>query len=120
MTQSMMREEIIAYCDGLPGARRDNPFGAGLTCWMVGSRAFALLADGGEALSLRADGAESAAERLRAAYTGMAPFLPHDGWIAVEISSTSEDVLKRRIRDSHDRALQELPDTERARIAAAD
>lgn len=116
----MTRDEIMACCDGLPGARRDDPFGAGLTCWMVGSRVFALLADGGDALSLRADGADGDAERLRAASTGMAPFLPHGGWIAVDIASTSEDVLKRRIRDSHDRALQELPAAERARIAAAD
>lgn len=116
----MTRDEIMAYCDSLAGARRDNPFGAGLTCWMVGSRAFALLADGSESLSLKSDGALDGEELRAAAPSARGPFLPHGGWIAVDTASASEDLLKRRIRDSHDRALQELPAAERARIAAAD
>lgn len=116
----MTREDITAYCDGLPGARRDHPFGVGLTCWMVGPKAFALLADGSDTLSLKADAASADADMLRAAYTGRAPFLPHGGWTSVEIPELAEDTLRRRIRESHDMALQELPQSERDRIAAAD
>jgi predicted DNA-binding protein (MmcQ/YjbR family) len=113
----MTPPEIARYCEGLPGAVPDDPFGPGLDCWMLGGKAFAMMAAGSAMLSLKDTGRHAVSVATAVTRPGKGPFLPHDGWIAVDTGTVSEDVLKRQIRDSYDLVRRELPPEEQSRLA---
>lgn len=116
----MTRDEIIAYCESLPAVRRDTPFGPGCDCWMVGSKVFAMMAEGSDMLSLKDAGQHMESIRHSVTRAGKAPFLPHDGWIAVALSEVPEDDLKRQVWASYELVKSSLPQSERDELAAAD
>lgn len=116
----MTRDEIMAYCKTLPGARADTPFGPGCDCWMVGSKVFAMMAEGSNTMSLKDTGRHQVSVSRATARAGQAPFLPHDGWVAVDVTEVSEDELKRHVRDSYELVKSELSQSERDGLAAAD
>ncbi len=116
----MDEHQVSEYCDSLPGAERDHPFGVGIDCWMLNGKCFAMMAPGSGALSLKSPARHMGSIHGSAMRVGKGPFLPHDGWVGVEIAGHDEDGLKRLIGESYELVRSELPQDARDRISAVD
>lgn len=101
----MDASEIDAYCISFSGAQKSHPFGAGVTCWSVDGRFFAMMAEGSDQVSLKCADEKTAQMLVDHGRAGKLPHLPHGGWIAVKLDGADEGFdLKSRLRDSYNMA----------------
>lgn len=105
----MTEDQIIAFCDALPGATRDHPFGPETEVWKVGDRIFALMAPGAGTVSLRCADPDYAEMLISVGRAGKAPHLPRGGWIVVEVDTLDDDEMTLRLRESYDSVRSHLP-----------
>lgn len=105
----MTEADIIAYCDALPGATRDHPFGPETEVWKIGERIFALMAQGSGRVSLKCADPDFAEMLISVGRAAKAPYLPRGGWIVVETEALSDDEMTLRLRESYDTVRSHLP-----------
>ena len=107
----MNRDDVLAFCLGLPGAQETYPFGDGVAVCKVGGKMFALvnLYDD-PVVNLKCDPAR--ALELRAAYSGIRPGYHQDKrhWNSVDLDgSVEDDVVRGLVEDSYDLVVAKLP-----------
>lgn len=114
----MSRDDVLAFCLGLPGAQETYPFGDGVAVCKVGGKMFALvnLYDD-PVVNLKCDPAR--ALELRAAYSGIRPGYHQDKrhWNSVDLDgSVEDDVVRGLIEDSYDLVVAGLTRAVRANL----
>jgi len=105
----MDHDAVKTFCDALPGATREQPFGPEVDCWKVGGKIFALMASDGARISLKCADAQMAEMLISVGRAGRAPYLPRGGWIAVSVAETDEGELKERLLESYQTVRASLP-----------
>lgn len=105
----MTEDQILAFCDGLPGAARSQPFGPGTDVWKVGDKIFALMAPGSGRVSLKCADPGFAEMLISVGRAGKAPYLPRGGWIALETARHDPEEMAHRLRESYDTVRASLP-----------
>ncbi len=118
----MGRDQVLAFCLGLPGAEETYPFGDGVAVCKVGGKMFALVdLEGDPVVNLKCDPAY--ALELRAAYTGIRPGYHQDKrhWNSVDLDGTLEGGMVRElVEDSYDLVVAGLPKRVRDLLPARD
>ena len=114
----MNRDDVLAFCLGLPGAQETYAFGDGVAVCKVGGKMFALvnLYDD-PVVNLKCDPAR--ALELRAAYSGIRPGYHQDKrhWNSVDLDgSVEDDVVRGLIEDSYDLVVAGLTRAVRANL----
>jgi len=107
--KSMTEDDVIAFCNDLPGAVREQPFGPETEVWKVGGKIFALMATGSGRVSVKCADPDFAEMLISVGRAGKAPYLPRGGWIAVELATLDEDEMRLRLRESYDTVRSSLP-----------
>lgn len=116
----MLREEIVSYCLGKPGAAETWPFGDEVAVFKVVGRVFALCpvdADPPE-VSLKCD--PTLATALRSTYLAVRPgyHLNKRHWNTVTLDgSVADDEVEEWIDHSYELVVAKLPRTERAALS---
>ncbi|ARE38876.1 hypothetical protein RGUI_0735 [Rhodovulum sp. P5] len=105
----MTEDQIIAFCDALPGAVRDHPFGPETDVWKVGDKIFALMAVGSAHVSLKCADPDYAEMLISVGRAGKAPYLPRGGWIYVDATALDDDEMTHRLQESYDTVRSHLP-----------
>lgn len=107
----MTRDDVLAFCLGLPAAEETYPFGDEVAVLKVGGRMFALVSlDGEPVVNLKCDPAR--ALELRAAYADIRPGYHQDKrhWNSVDLDgSVEDDVVRGLVEDSYDLVVAKLP-----------
>jgi predicted DNA-binding protein (MmcQ/YjbR family) len=106
------RDQVLAFCLGMPGAEETYPFGDGVAVIRVGGKMFALVSLVGEpgVVNLKCDPAH--ALELRAAYPGVRPGYHQDKrhWNSVDLDgSVDDDLVRELVEDSYDLVVAGLP-----------
>ncbi|TCM84697.1 MmcQ/YjbR family DNA-binding protein [Rhodovulum steppense] len=102
----MTEDQIIAFCDALPGATREQPFGPEAEVWKLGGKIFAILALGQGRVSLKCPDPAFAEMLIETGRATRAPYLPRGGWIALPASDPD---LAHRLTESHATIRASLP-----------
>lgn len=105
----MTEDQIIAFCDALPGATRETPFGPDTLVWKVGGKIFALLAPGSGRVSVKCADPDYAEMLISVGRAGKAPYLPRGGWLAADCSDCDDNEMAHRLRESYDTVRSSLP-----------
>lgn len=110
---------VKAFCEDLPGAREEHPFGPETTVYKVEGKIFALAALAREPItvSLRCD--PELAPRLRAAHAAIVPgyHLNKRHWNTVALDgSLPDEMVRELIEDSYDLVVAALPRARRAAL----
>jgi predicted DNA-binding protein (MmcQ/YjbR family) len=108
----MTRDDVLAFCLGLPAAEETYPFGDEVAVIKVGGKMFALvsLTDEPGVVNLKCDPAR--ALELRDAYAGIRPGYHQDKrhWNSVDLDGTvDDDVVRGLVEDSYDLVVAKLP-----------
>jgi predicted DNA-binding protein (MmcQ/YjbR family) len=116
----MTRDDVLAFCLGLPAAEETYPFGEEVAVIKVGGKMFALvpLAEGSASVNLACE--PGRALDLREAYAGIRPGYHQDKrhWNTVDLDgSVEDDVVRGLIEDSYDLVVARLPRAVRAELA---
>jgi predicted DNA-binding protein (MmcQ/YjbR family) len=115
----MNRDDVLAFCLGLPGAEETYPFGDEVAVIKVGGKMFALVLLTGEpgVVNLKCD--PTHAVELRAAYAGIRPGYHQNKrhWNSVDLDGSVEgDVVRGLVEDSYDLVVAGLPRAVRAQL----
>jgi predicted DNA-binding protein (MmcQ/YjbR family) len=105
------RDEVLAFCLGLPAAEETYPFGDEVAVIRVGGKMFALVSLTGEPGSVNLKCDPSRALELRAAYAGVRPGYHQDKrhWNTVDLDGSVEaDVVRGLVEDSYDLVVAKL------------
>ncbi|SIO14741.1 Predicted DNA-binding protein, MmcQ/YjbR family [Rhodovulum sp. ES.010] len=105
----MTEDQIVAFCDSLPGTTRSQPFGADIEVWKIGGKIFALMATGSGRVSVKCADPDYAEMLISVGRAGKAPYLPRGGWIAVTAHDLDDDEIAHRLRESYDTVRSRLP-----------
>jgi predicted DNA-binding protein (MmcQ/YjbR family) len=111
--------DVVRYCQGLPGAREDYPFGPETQVFKVGGKLFAIMGDG--RISLKCDPALAVVLREqwpRAVVPGY--HLNKRHWNTVTLDGSVPDAeLSAWIDDSYALVVDSLPRAVRERLVAS-
>ena len=115
----MDRDDVLAFCLGLPGAEETYPFGDEVAVIKVGGKMFALvpLTGGPGVVNLKCD--PTRAVELREAYAGIRPGYHQNKrhWNSVDLDGSVEsDVVRGLVEDSYDLVVAGLPRAVRAQV----
>jgi predicted DNA-binding protein (MmcQ/YjbR family) len=112
----MTYDEVLAFCDGLPGSWQDTPWEDDVVV-KVGPKVFVF--PGADAVSVKVEPAVG--DELRAAYpssVGTAPYLNKKHWVRVALDGdVSDDELRELLTESHRLVLNGLTRAQREEIA---
>ncbi|SMX41683.1 MmcQ/YjbR family DNA-binding protein [Actibacterium lipolyticum] len=93
--------ELKRFCDALPGAVYEQPFGPDVGCWKVAGKIFALCGHGEGRVSVKCADPEKAAMLIDVGRATKAPYLPRGGWVSIPFTSTDPDEVKERLSESY-------------------
>jgi predicted DNA-binding protein (MmcQ/YjbR family) len=116
----MTRDEVLAFCLGLPAAEETYPFGEEVAVIKVRGRMFALvpLLEEPGSVNLKCDPTQ--ALELRQMYAGIRPGYHQNKrhWNTVDLDgSVEDDVIRGLISDSYALVVAGLPRSVRAELA---
>jgi predicted DNA-binding protein (MmcQ/YjbR family) len=106
---AMEHASIKNFCESLPGACYEQPFGPGTDVWKVGGKIFAMSAQGSGRVSLKCADDQVAEMLISVGRAGTAPYLPRGGWIALAVEGTDEAEMKERLMESYQTVRDSLP-----------
>jgi predicted DNA-binding protein (MmcQ/YjbR family) len=116
--KAMNRDELLAFCLGLPAAEETYPFGDEVAVIRVGGKMFALVPLAGDpSVNLKCEPAR--ALELREAYAGIRPGYHQDKrhWNTVDLDgSVEDDVVRSLVEDSYDLVVAGLTRAVRAEL----
>jgi predicted DNA-binding protein (MmcQ/YjbR family) len=115
----MSRDDVLAFCAGMPGAIEDYPFGDGVAVFKVGKKMFALVMLDGDPgfVNLKCD--PDLALELRGRHTAVRPGYHANKrhWNSVDLDGSIErGELEEMIEHSYELVVDGLPRAERARL----
>jgi predicted DNA-binding protein (MmcQ/YjbR family) len=115
----MTRDDVLAFCAGMPGAVEEYPFGDEVAVFKVGGKMFALVMLDGEPGSANLKCEPDLALELRARYPAVEPGYHANKrhWNSVHLDGSIEAVeLQEMIEHSYALIVNRLPRAQRARI----
>jgi predicted DNA-binding protein (MmcQ/YjbR family) len=115
----MLRDDVLEYCDSLPEAIEDYPFGDEVAVFKIGGRMFALLMLDGTPgfMNLKCD--PDLALELRARYPAIRPGYHANKrhWNSVDLDGSVDwPELSEMIQHSYDLVVRGLPRAQRDRL----
>jgi predicted DNA-binding protein (MmcQ/YjbR family) len=115
------RDDLLAFCLGLPGAEETYPFGDDVAVIKVAGKMFALVPLSSELASINVKCDPARALELREAYAGVKPGYHQDKrhWNTVELDgSVEDDVVRGLVLDSYDLVVAGLPRSVRVDLSS--
>ncbi len=96
----MDRADVNAYCETLPGATLDDPWGGGHDAWKVGGKMFACIGVANLGISVKTPDIETASLLIEMGRAERAPYF-HRSWVLVPWGTVDEDEMRDRIHTSY-------------------
>ncbi len=109
----MTRDDTNAFCRSLPHAEYTEPWGAGVECWKIGGKMFAICGLGKDGVTIKCETPDQAAMLIDIGVAEPAPYLKRGGWVLIGFGKLDDDDLKNRIKTSREVVLATLPKAKR-------
>ena len=97
--EPMNRNLVNSFCEKLPGAAVDDPWGGGHDAWKVGGKMFASIGTKGLGVSVKTESIETAQMLIEVGVGKKAPYF-HRSWVMLPLDAETQE-LEARLLSSY-------------------